>query len=219
MKQCPKCKREYEDDSLRFCLEDGAPLGGQDVSPAIAEPTLVLAGNEPSPTTISGVARPAVPLPGAPDTHKAQVRPTEGSVSPASPSAGTVRLVVGVLFISSVVLTIISWIGWGLTTFRRIPLVLLFLSVMVLAFVRAPRHPKASLLAGIALGFDLIETFIYSVIYRNLIPFLSSLKISNSQEQALYTVLAVLDDFALAAVLVLLTAAVLAGRKHENVPA
>ena len=26
MKQCPKCKRKYDDDSLRFCLEDGTPL-------------------------------------------------------------------------------------------------------------------------------------------------------------------------------------------------
>ncbi len=26
MKQCPKCKRNYDDDSLRFCLEDGTPL-------------------------------------------------------------------------------------------------------------------------------------------------------------------------------------------------
>ena len=26
MKRCPKCKRRYDDDSLRFCLEDGSPL-------------------------------------------------------------------------------------------------------------------------------------------------------------------------------------------------
>lgn len=26
MKRCPKCNREYKDDSLRFCLEDGTPL-------------------------------------------------------------------------------------------------------------------------------------------------------------------------------------------------
>lgn len=28
MKSCPTCKRTYEDDSLRFCLEDGAHLTG-----------------------------------------------------------------------------------------------------------------------------------------------------------------------------------------------
>src|SRR4051812_21558051 len=26
MKRCPKCNRQYKDDSLRFCLEDGNPL-------------------------------------------------------------------------------------------------------------------------------------------------------------------------------------------------
>jgi hypothetical protein len=26
MKRCPKCKRSYDDDTLRFCLEDGSPL-------------------------------------------------------------------------------------------------------------------------------------------------------------------------------------------------
>lgn len=26
MKRCPKCKRSYEDDTLRFCLDDGSPL-------------------------------------------------------------------------------------------------------------------------------------------------------------------------------------------------
>src|SRR5580765_3098053 len=26
MKRCPKCNQEYQDDSLRFCLEDGTPL-------------------------------------------------------------------------------------------------------------------------------------------------------------------------------------------------
>src|ERR1041385_5694192 len=26
MKTCPKCKKQYSDDSLNFCLEDGTPL-------------------------------------------------------------------------------------------------------------------------------------------------------------------------------------------------
>lgn len=26
MKRCPKCRRNYDDDSLRFCLDDGTPL-------------------------------------------------------------------------------------------------------------------------------------------------------------------------------------------------
>jgi hypothetical protein len=34
MKRCPKCNREYRDESLKFCLEDGTPL----VSPLRPEP-------------------------------------------------------------------------------------------------------------------------------------------------------------------------------------
>src|SRR5437879_13296165 len=26
MKRCPKCNRQYTDETLRFCLEDGSPL-------------------------------------------------------------------------------------------------------------------------------------------------------------------------------------------------
>lgn len=214
MKHCPKCKREYEDDSLRFCLEDGAPLDRQDVSPTSAEPTMVLPVNEPGPTTISSVARPDVPLPAARGTKKVYVDPTHDSASPVSPAPGTVRIIIAVLFIAGLIVNIISWAAWGFITVRRIPLVLLFLIVMLLALVRAPRHPKASLLVGIALGFDLIETFIYIVINRSLLTFQPSLKIPDAQLQTLYSVLAVVDDFALAAVLILLTAAVFAGRKQ-----
>jgi len=56
MKRCPECKRDYADDSLRFCLEDGTPL--------VAPRTSV----EPPPTEIL----PARPRP----------RPTERSSEP-----------------------------------------------------------------------------------------------------------------------------------------
>jgi protein-disulfide isomerase len=39
MKRCPKCNREYSDNSLRFCLDDGGQLVRQDRKSA--EPTLV----------------------------------------------------------------------------------------------------------------------------------------------------------------------------------
>ena len=107
----------------------------------------------------------------------------------------------------------IGWVAWGYVTFRRIPLVLLFLGVMVLAFIRAPRHPKVSLLTGLALGFDLIESAIYIFINRSLQPLQSTLQTSDTQMQTVFTTLTVLDDFALAAVFILLTAAVLTGRK------
>jgi F5/8 type C domain len=48
MKRCPKCKRSYEDDSLRFCLEDGSALfdardsnaPATEILPARGAPTL-----------------------------------------------------------------------------------------------------------------------------------------------------------------------------------
>lgn len=51
MKRCPKCSRRYSDDSLNFCLEDGARLSfGQD-----SQPTLI----SPSPTVLT-TPRPTV---------------------------------------------------------------------------------------------------------------------------------------------------------------
>ncbi len=41
MKRCPKCNREYDDDTLRFCLEDGTPLSGA-TSQSEAPPTEIL---------------------------------------------------------------------------------------------------------------------------------------------------------------------------------
>jgi hypothetical protein len=157
-------------------------------------------------TTIAQPARPDVPLPATVRAHKT----TNENPAATSRSAGTVRIVIGVLFVISLALTMIGWVAWGYITFRRMPLVLLFLGVMVLAFVRAPRHPRASLLTGLALGFDLIESAIYIFINRSL---LQSTQTSDAQMQKLFTTLTVLDDFALAAVFILLTAAVLTGRK------
>lgn len=52
MKRCPKCGRAYEDETLRFCLEDGSPLFDQrdseapatEILPARGTPTLKSAG-------------------------------------------------------------------------------------------------------------------------------------------------------------------------------
>lgn len=206
MKHCPKCKREYDDDSLRFCLEDGTALARADASPKSTDPTVVLPANEPAPTTIAQPARPDAPLPATVRANKT----TKEVVSDPSLSSGTARIVIAVLFVISLLVTMITWVIWGSITLRRTPLVLLFLISMVLAFLRAPRHPKVSLVVGIALGFDLIETALYMLINRGLLP---SLQASDAGLQTMHTVLAVLDDFGLAAILILLTAAVLTGRK------
>src|SRR5688572_29526709 len=52
MKRCPKCHRPYEDDTLRFCLEDGSPLfdardsdaPATEILPARSAPTLKSTG-------------------------------------------------------------------------------------------------------------------------------------------------------------------------------
>jgi hypothetical protein len=52
MKRCPKCKRSYEDDTLRFCLDDGSPLfdsrdseaPATEILPARGTPTLKSSG-------------------------------------------------------------------------------------------------------------------------------------------------------------------------------
>jgi hypothetical protein len=49
MKRCPTCQRRYADDTLNFCLEDGAPLAV--VNPSVDE-TLTLDAGEPPPTEI-----------------------------------------------------------------------------------------------------------------------------------------------------------------------
>src|SRR5215510_4087438 len=61
MKTCPKCHRTYEDETLRFCLEDGSPLFDQrdseapatEILPARGAPTLKSSGPT-APTYPSG---------------------------------------------------------------------------------------------------------------------------------------------------------------------
>jgi hypothetical protein len=49
MKQCPQCNQAYGDDSLRYCLADGAPL--VQVYSATEQPTVVLPSPGPAPIT------------------------------------------------------------------------------------------------------------------------------------------------------------------------
>src|SRR6476620_911929 len=61
MKTCPKCHRSYDDETLRFCLEDGSPLFDQrdseaprtEILPARGTPTLKSSGPT-APTYPSG---------------------------------------------------------------------------------------------------------------------------------------------------------------------
>jgi hypothetical protein len=39
MKHCPTCGTDYADDTLRFCLEDGTPLGDMDETATVVRPS------------------------------------------------------------------------------------------------------------------------------------------------------------------------------------
>lgn len=49
MKQCPQCNRSYEDDSLRFCLDDGAILRPVAGPPSAPDPNATLVYGAPEP--------------------------------------------------------------------------------------------------------------------------------------------------------------------------
>lgn len=211
MKHCPTCKREY-DDSLRFCLEDGTQLEANDTAFIAAGPTMVLPGNESAGTTAPQVARANAP---APRDGGQPTEPAAGIDRPSSSSPTTARLVIAALGVISLIAILIEFAGWGYIAVRRIPITILFLGALMFALVRAGRHPKVSLLVGFAIGFDLIETAVYIGITRTVSQMQPSWSLTGGQMQTIYSVLTVLDDFALAVTLVLLTMAVLTGRKQS----
>jgi periplasmic protein TonB len=64
MKSCPTCQRQYEDETLKFCLEDGSPLADQ-LNPtragSAADATLHLPGSFAQPTPPKPTERAAAP--------------------------------------------------------------------------------------------------------------------------------------------------------------
>ena len=197
MKRCPKCKREYDDD-LRFCLEDGTPLTRDGITPTIAAPTAVLPVSNDQANTMSSAGRPDVPIPGA-GVERDLASRTYANTAEPSGSPLTARIVGSVLLLLIVIANVAGMIFWSWLVVRRLPLTLAFMVVILLAMVRAPRHPKVSLLAITALGFDLLETFVYIILSRAL-------------PANFYYALAVLDSCAAAAVIVMLTLAVVSER-------
>jgi len=92
MKQCPECKRVYADETLNFCLDDGAWLAGAAGSSAVDEPaTEILRGGiqtDESPTRHFGTGETA----GA--TDESGVR---GSAAPTRSRRNVIFLAVAVL--------------------------------------------------------------------------------------------------------------------------
>ena len=96
---------------------------------------------------------------------------------------------------------------------RRAPMLLLALGGIGFAIVRWKRHPRASLMTVLGLGLYLVEGFVYTGIIYGLPKLTQGMNLSYVQISPIYTALSVLDDFAFAAVIILLVAAAFAGRK------
>src|SRR6266481_1105783 len=87
MKRCPKCKRKYEDDTLKFCLEDGTTLSNatRDSDPPATE---IMPRGGP---TLKPAASPTIPsYPNAGD-----FRPSQSEVRATNPilTAGVIAIV------------------------------------------------------------------------------------------------------------------------------
>lgn len=87
MKRCPKCKRKYEDDSLKFCLEDGTQLsdGARDSKPPATE---IMPRGGP---TLKSAADPTIPS----YPNAASFRPPQSEARASNPvlTAGVIAIV------------------------------------------------------------------------------------------------------------------------------
>jgi len=97
MKTCPKCHRIYEDETLRFCLEDGSPLF--DARDSEAPPTEILPARGTPTLKSSGPAAPTYPSGNAANFERA---PTRSSNS---------ILTVGVVAIAVLLLALVAIAG------------------------------------------------------------------------------------------------------------
>src|SRR5258708_5026840 len=87
MKRCPKCNRKYEDDTLKFCLEDGATLSAaaRDSDPPATE---ILPRAQPTIKSSAGSTIPSYPNAG-------DFRPSQSEARASNPilTAGVVAIV------------------------------------------------------------------------------------------------------------------------------
>ena len=95
-------------------------------------------------------------------------------------------------------------------------LLLLVLGGMGFAIARWKRHPRVSLMTVLALGLYLLETLTFAVLYHVLPNFFYSLKLTAQNISTLESVLQIIDDFAYAAVLILLVSAAFTERGRER---
>lgn len=125
MKRCPTCQNTYTDESLNFCLVDGAPLlveSGTDSS-RDSGATLIMPGQTESfevPPTILSVPRgaPTEVMPGAVGTIREQPRQTapDAYVSAQTPKPRSHLLTAG---ITAIAILLLILVGIGIALLMR----------------------------------------------------------------------------------------------------
>jgi hypothetical protein len=110
----------------------------------------------------------------------------------------------------------------GLTSYflymfaRRIPMMLVTIGGIGFAIARWKRHPRVSLMTVLALALFWIEAVVLLCVRYWLPNFVDKMKMSSAAINALFVVISVVDDFAFAAVIILLVAAAFTGRKSST---
>ena len=89
MKRCPKCKRKYEDDTLRFCLEDGTSLSAVTRDPEPPATEILPARVKP---TLKSSAEPTIPS--YPNFGDVRPAPSEARQSNSILTAGVIAIAV-----------------------------------------------------------------------------------------------------------------------------
>lgn len=97
MKTCPKCHRSYDDETLRFCLDDGSPLF--DARDSAAPATEILPARGTPTLKSSGPATPTYPSGNAANFERAPAR-NSNSI-----------LTVGVVVIAVLLLALVAIVG------------------------------------------------------------------------------------------------------------
>src|SRR5688572_10884848 len=112
MKTCPACGRRYEDDTLVFCLQDGARLSstsGVDPNATLHIPPA--APTQPGPTAFSPRATPAQStITGRPDQFHFPGRQAESESADERPRRRPLPWILAIVFVLGLFGSLIAWI-------------------------------------------------------------------------------------------------------------
>jgi len=101
-------------------------------------------------------------------------------------------------------------------TARRLPMLLLALGGIVIAFMRWKLHPRASLMTVIALGIYLVDMVVYTLILYWLPSIVDPMRMSSSASRFFYSVVYFIEDIVVAVTIILLAAAAFTNRKGKT---